>query len=470
MKRFEILADKIEEMIREGLLVQGDKIPSIRQASSQFRVSPSTVFKAYYQLEARGFIQARERSGYYVSESPDKLLPEPETSSPPAFPADVNVSDLVFSVLDSMGDNDNTPLGSAFPALELFPLDKLAQSLSRSNRHKQGISSGANVSAGHLPLRKLIARRYMLAGIKVSADDIIITNGAMEALTLGLQALTQAGDIVAIESPGFYAALQTIERLGLKALEIPTDPNEGLSLDVLADALKNKNVRACWCMSNFQNPLGATMSEQKKQALVELLAQYEVPLIEDDVYGELYFGKKYQRPAKAFDGKGLVVHCSSFSKTLAPTYRIGWVIAGRFHEKIRRAKLMTTLATSLPPQLAITDYLEQGNYDRHLRRLRQRLEDKQSQMATAIADHFPEGSKVTRPQGGYFLWVEMPVGVDALDLCRRASERGVNLSPGQLFSVHGNYNHCIRLNYGQPLDRIISAIEEVGGLACRLLN
>lgn len=468
MKRYEILADKIEEMIREGMLARGDKIPSIRNASSQFGVSPSTVFKAYYQLEARGLIRARERFGYYVSENTDKLLPEPRPSSPAPFPADVKVSELIFSVMETMRDNDNAQLGSAFPAMDLFPLEKLAQSLGRSNRQKQRSNTGANVSSGHPALRTAIARRYMTAGVKVSAEDIIITNGAMEALTIGLQAVTQAGDVVAIESPGFYAALQTIERLGLKALEIPTDPNEGLDLDALAEALQNKNVRACWCMCNFQNPLGATMAEQKKQALVQLLVQYEVPLIEDDVYGELYFGNKYQRPAKTFDKGGLVVHCSSFSKTLAPTYRVGWVIAGRFHEKIRRIKLMTTLATSLPPQLAITDYLEQGNYDRHLRKLRQRLEDNQAKMTAAIAEYFPGECKVTRPQGGYFLWVELPSELDALELCRRASKEGVNLAPGQLFSVHGDYSHCIRLNYGQPVARMLSAIKTVGSIACQL--
>lgn len=468
MKRYEALADKIDKMIRQGMLKAGDKIPSVRQASSQFAVSPSTVFKAYYQLENRGLIHGLERSGYYVSEYANNLLPEPAPSRPPKASAKVKVNELVFSVLDAMQDTDTAPLGTAFPSLELFPHQQLTQSLNRANRKNVSLNGGSHIGPGDEGLRKAIALRYMTAGVEVTADDVIITNGAMEGLTLALQAITQPGDVVAIESPGFYAALQTIESLGLKAVEIPMDSQQGLNLESLETACKEKNVRACWCMTNFQNPLGATMPESKKRKLVELLGKYNVPLIEDDVYGELYFGKKYQRPAKTFDTQGLVIHCSSFSKTLAPTYRIGWVLAGRYYEKIRRVKLMTTLSTSLPAQLAIADYLNRGNYDRHLRQFRRLLEDQQAQMAKAIAANFPQGTKVSRPRGGFFLWVELPKAIDALALYHLALKQGINFAPGSIFSCRGDYRHCIRLNYGQPMGRITSAIETVGQLAYHL--
>ncbi len=470
MKRYEMLADALADLIRSGTLVAGDKAPSVRQASAQYKVSPSTVFQAYYLLESRGLIRARERSGYYVSDNVKHLLPEPAPSPTTLLSTNVEVNELVFSVLDAMQATDIAPLGTAFPAPELFPLEKLAHSLARANRNLTPGDSGTNLSPGNLLLRRSIALRYRSAGVSVNADDVLITNGAMEGLTLSLQAITKPGDLIAIESPAFYAVLQSVERLNLKAIEIPVHPNEGMDLAALEKALEQHPIRACWCMTNFQNPMGATMPDTKKQALVSMLTTHQVPLIEDDVYGELYFGNQYAKPAKTYDTDGLVIHCSSFSKSLAPGYRIGWVLAGRFQELIRRAKLMTTLAASAPAQLAIADYLQRGNYDRHLRRLRHLLEDQQSQMAKAIAEHFPAGTKVTRPQGGYFLWLELPEVIDALELYRLSLEQGVNLAPGLIFSASGAYSHHIRLNYGQPMGQIDSAIEIVGAIAKTLMK
>ncbi|MEH6593743.1 MAG: PLP-dependent aminotransferase family protein [Halioglobus sp.] len=470
MKRYEKLAEQIAEMIRTDVLRPGDKTPSIRQASARFGVSPSTVFKAYYQLESRGLIRARERSGYYVCDNAHKQLPEPTPTLPAVGSTRVAVSDLIFSVLDAFGDSDIAPLGAAFPASQLFPLQKLSQSLCRANRNEQSVTALGNLSPGNQGLRRAIARRYMTAGMEVAADEIIITNGALEGLTLALQAVTKPGDIVAIESPGFYAALQTIQLLNLRAIEIPMSPHEGLDLEVLEDALKDNDISACWCMTSFQNPLGSTMSQNRKQALVELLAEHNVPLIEDDVYGELYFGNTYPAPAKKYDQKGLVIHCGSFSKSLAPGYRIGWMLPGGYFETLRRAKLTTSLSASVPAQLAIADYLEQGQYDRHLRRLRIFLEDQQAEMAAAIATYFPVGTKVSRPSGGYFLWLELPEDIDSMALYQCALEEGINFAPGPIFSASGDYRNCIRLNYGLPKDSICSAIKTLGELATSMIK
>lgn len=465
MKRYEELADQIAEMIRSGVLSSGDRAPSVRQASTRFGVSPSTVFQAYYLLESRGLVRARERSGYYVCENVHKQLPEPTPTSPTVTSTEVAVSDLVFSVLDAVGDSDIAPLGAAFPAPELFPLAKLSQSLGRANRGSAPGSGTKNLSPGNEVLRRAIARRYMSAGMSVSANEIIITNGALEGLTLALQTLTKPGDTVAIESPGFYAALQIIQLLNLRAIEIPMNPHEGLDLKVLENALENNAISACWCMTSFQNPLGSTMPESSKRALVKLLSRHNVPLIEDDVYGELYFGTTFPQPAKKFDAKGLVVHCGSFSKSLAPGYRIGWVLPGRYFESIRRAKLTTSLSASVPAQLAIADYLERGQYDRHLRKLRILLEDQQTEMATAIANYFPGGTKVSRPQGGYFLWLELPGEIDTMALYQQALKEGINFAPGPIFSASGEYRNCMRLNYGLPVDCIRPAVKILGTLA-----
>lgn len=465
MKRYEQLAEAIATMIRTGLLRPGQRIPSVRQASRQYGVSVSTAFQAYYLLESRGLIRARARSGYYVGEQAPRLLVEPAASSPGRHSVDVDVSQLVFSILHTMKDPAIVPLGSAFPSPELFPWSQLTRSLIAANRHPDPWSSVADLPPGNATLRRQIALRHMAGGVDAAAEEVIVTSGALEGLNLCLQAVTRPGDVVAIESPGFYAALQALERLGLRAVEIPVDPRDGIDLGALAAAIDRHPVRACWFMTNFQNPVGALMPEAKKRELVALLARHDIPLIEDDVYSELYFGDVYQRPAKAYDRRGLVMYCSSFSKTLAPGYRIGWVLPGRFGEKIEQLKLMTTLSASVPAQAAIADLLERGGYERHLRRLRRALEDQQGFLFQMLAQYFPREVRASRPRGGYFLWLELPPGVDALALNRLALEQGVSVAPGPIFSATRGYHHFIRLNYGHPRsERIEQALATLGGL------
>jgi DNA-binding transcriptional MocR family regulator len=302
-------------------------------------------------------------------------------------------------------------------------------------------------------------------GISQPLEEIVITNGALEALNLCLMAVTRPGDVVAVESPGFYAALQAIERLDLRAVEIPVDPVTGLDLDALSEALTKHPVRACWFMTNFQNPTGVTLSLERKKALVELLAKHEVPLIEDDVYGELHFQADYPLPAVAFDRQGLVMHCGSFSKTLAPGYRIGWASAGRFTDRVQRLKLMTTLSASIPAQAGIADYLQHGGFDRHLRKVRGALRTQLREMEASIQRWLPQGIRTANPTGGYFIWLEFPEAIDAMELHRLAIERGISLAPGPIFSAAHAFQNCIRLNYGHPWSaQIEDAIRTLGTL------
>lgn len=450
MKRYEKLAEEIAELIRSGVLAAGERVPSVRQASRSHGVSPSTVFQAYYLLEDRGLIQARARSGYFVREHAQRPLPEPEPRSLSAQATEVDVSELVFSVLGSLKDPQTVPFGSAFPSPDLFPLARLARSMAHGLRTLSPHEVIADMTAGNPDLRRQIALRYMTSGVLLPMDELVITNGAMEALNLCLQSVTRPGDLVAIESPAFYACLQVLERLELRAVEIPVQPREGIDLAVLADSLERLPIRACWFMSSLQNPLGASMSEANKEALYALLQRHQVPLIEDDVYAELYYGKQPPRPVKSHDHEGLVMHCGSFSKSLAPGYRVGWVAGGRFAESISRLKLMTTLSPSVPAQAAIADYLQHGGYDRHLRRLRHTLEMQQSAMLASAARHFPQQTRVTRPAGGYFLWFEFPEQVDSLQLFRLALAQGISLAPGPIFSASRRFGHCARLNHGHP--------------------
>ncbi len=466
MKLYESLAAELAESIRMGVLRPGDRLPSIRQMTTSRGVSASTVFQAYYMLEAQGLIRARQRSGYFVVHGARRLAPEADSPSQPQEEAvSVNISERVFNVLESAAARSLVPLGSAFPSPLFFPMARLGRALAESVQKLDPWSTVDDLTQGNAGLRRQIALRYLADGLPIHPDDIVITNGALEALNLCLAAVTRPGDAVLVESPTFYAALQSLERRQLEAIEVPTHPREGIELAALERAIERHRPKACWLMTNFQNPLGSLMSDEKKQALVELLTRYDVPLIEDDVYGELYFDAKRPLPAKAFDTEGIVMHCSSFSKCLAPGYRVGWAAPGRYTSAVARQKLTSTLTSPIPTQLGLASYLEKGGYDKHLRKLRHTLQTQQIVFAQAIGHYFPAGTRATRPTGGYFLWVEMPSGVSALEIHKRALAHGISVAPGPIFSAKRGFENCLRLNYGHVWDAgTEAAIAALGGL------
>jgi DNA-binding transcriptional MocR family regulator len=467
MKRYEALAADVEESIRTGVLRPGDRLASVRHISTSRGVSPSTVFQAYYLLEARGLIRARERSGYFVSGAVRRVPPEPDLISQPKDESiALDVSERVFEILESSMTRDVVPFGSAFPSPLLFPLARLGQAMASSAQSLDPWGTVDDLTPGNAALRRQIALRYLADGVHVHSDEIVITNGALEALTICLAAVARPGDAVVVESPTFYAALQALERMGLQAVEVPTHPRDGIDLTALEHAIARHHPKACWLMTTFQNPLGSLMPEEKKKALVDLLARHEIPLIEDDVYAELYFGDKRPAPAKAFDTQGLVLHCSSFSKCLAPGYRIGWAAPGRYTRAVARQKLTTTLSTSAPAQLALATYLARGAFDKHLRKLRRTLAEQHATFAEALGHFFPAGTRATRPAGGYFLWVELPEGTDALEIHSHALSLGISVAPGPIFSATRAFTNCLRLNYGHAWDaRAEQALATLGRLA-----
>jgi DNA-binding transcriptional MocR family regulator len=462
MKLYQRLADDISSLIRNGTLRPGERIPSVREISRERTLSTATVTHAYELLEGQGFIETRPRSGFYVS---GQWRAQGASPAAPARSTRVDVSELVFQVLESVRDRDLVPLGSAFPSALLFPMRRLARCLSVGARKLDQWGTLDDLPPGSLELRRQIARRYLRSGAQVPVEEIVITSGALEALNLSLQVLTRPGDIVAVESPAFYACLQSIEALRLRAIEIPSHPREGVNIGALAQTLARHPVRACWLMTNFQNPLGALVPEDKKRELAALLDKHDIPLIEDDVYAELFFGRHRPKPVKAFDRKGLVLNCSSFSKTLAPGYRVGWVCGGRFTTALQRRKVMSSLSTSAPAQDAIALYLREGGYERHLSGLRRALAKQQAAALASLRRHLPSDVRVLRPEGGYFLWLETPGGPDAIEVHRRALEHGFSVAPGPIFSAKRAFRNCLRLNYGHPWtsrsDNAVRALGEI---------
>lgn len=440
------LAADLARRIEQGLLQAGDRLPGVREAARQRNLSVATAVAAYRQLETSGHIESRPRSGFYVRARAQGLIVEPEQSNPAPKPTPVTGQDMVLRLAQVANDPAILQLGAAVPDPSFLPTRAIEQALARAAHHHRVQACAYEFPPGLLALRRQIARRMAAAGTRVQPDDIIITNGCQEALTLALQSVTRPGDIVALESPTFYGLLQVIESLGLKALEIPTHPRTGLSLEALQLALEQWPVKACVVVPNFSNPLGHCMSDGQKQALVELTARAGVPLIEDDIYGDL--GHHHQRPgmAKAFDTTGNVLYCSSVSKTLSPGLRVGWIAPGRFREQVLYRKYVTNLATPTVPQLAVADLLESGRYDRHLRTLRGELARAVQRMTAAVSHYFPPGTRITRPEGGFVLWVELPDHIDSFDLSQRALQDGISIAPGPIFSATGKYRNFIRLS------------------------
>lgn len=445
MTRYEQLAQQIREQIQSKVWQAGDKLPSLRESCKQSGLSLMTVVQSYQLLESQGWIVARPQSGYYVASRPTQL-PQPQRGKKLHLDEQVDINTFIFDVLQAGKDPAIMPFGSAFPDPSLLLQPRLSRSLAGVARKISPQSSVTNLPPGNESLRRNIAQRYAASGMNVSPEEIVITAGAMESLSLSLQAVTQPGDWVVIESPAFYGALQAIERLRLKAIAITTHPQYGMDLDALEQVISQYPIKACWLMTHFQNPLGCVMSWPQKKRLVALLQQHNISLIEDDVYGELYFGAERPLPAKALDQYRQILHCSSFSKCLAPGFRVGWVAAGEHAQRIQHLQLMSTVSASVPTQLAIADYLSQGGYDTHLRRLRRVMEQRLNALRQAVVEHFPSNVKISHPAGGYFLWLELARPFNASELYRRALEQGVSIAPGRMFTTGNQFDHCFRLN------------------------
>jgi DNA-binding transcriptional MocR family regulator len=460
------VADKVAHLIDSGTLRPGQRVPSVRKLSAQLKVSISTVVQAYRLLEDRGRIEARPQSGYYVRARFWQRAVEPAMTRPAMRSTAVNVGEMAARVLAEGHARDVVPLGAALHAPEIFPIRQLNKLSAAIGRRSPRVGGSYDVPAGCEALRVQIARRALDAGCAIAPDDVITTGGAQEAVGFCLRAVTKPGDTIAIESPTFYGLLQLLEVMGLKALEVPTDPRTGVCLDALEKALDRTRVAACLFVNNFNNPLGSCVPDEAKRRLVGMLAGRGVPLIEDDIYGDLGFGPQRPKSAKAFDDSGGVLVCSSFSKTLAPGYRVGWCVPGRWRAEVERIKLFTNIATASVPQMAIAEFLANGGYDHHLRRVRKAFEQQIARMADAVCEHFPAGTKMTRPAGGFVLWVEMDERVDGMRLHDAALAERVAIAPGAIFSASGKYRNCIRLNCEAPWsERVEGAVRTLGRLA-----
>jgi len=448
---YQRLADELVGLIETRTLRTGDRLPSVRTYSRQKRVSLATVLRAYQLLEDRGYLEVRPQSGHYVSATPVGLAPSPSVPRPSFAKEEVRIADLAWELLVRVNDKGLAPFGIATAAPEHYPARRLSRILGRVVRESgpAGVVYGSPM--GHEALLHQLARRALGAGLAIQPDEIVVTNGCTEAIQLALRALTRPGDVILVESPSYYGFPQTAESLGLRVVEVPTDPDSGASLANLDAAIRRTRPRAFLTNPNFQNPLGFAVPDEVKREQVALLARHDVAIVEDDLYSDLYFGDSRPAPLKAFDTTGNVLLCSSFSKTLAPGFRVGWVAAGRHARRIRQLKLASSIHTNTLAQLAIAEYLSGGGAEHHLRRLRQAFRSQVADYAHAVAQLFPAGTRVSRPRGGHLLWIELEPGTDTMALAQRALTRRVGIVPGRVFSTGDTFGHCFRLNCGFPL-------------------
>jgi len=465
---YEAVSEQLREQILRGSYVQGEKLPSTRKLSQIFSVSVNTILQCFRQLEAEGLIKAHPRSGVFVTGPSHPRAADNVTPLFPMLPVEVSLSERILNYMEPHIDRSIVPFGIALPAPEIMPVNQLVQAYKDVMRADPHEAWGYTHPHGYERLTRQLARRSMNYPVPIAEQDIIVSNGCMEAMELALRAVTRPGDTVAIESPTYYGALLALEVMGRKALQIPTTPENGVSLNALEQALRQGQVDACLFSTNAQNPLGFTMDDQKKQKLVQLLAKHQVPMIENDIWGDTVF-EGPALPAKAFDEEGLVIYCNSFSKSLMPGLRIGWTVPGRFHRRVLELKQVSSITTATPPQMLMSRLLENGFYQRHLQKLRAELKSQTDQSVKLIQAHFPARTRVANPTGGCVLWLSLPETVGGEPLFHRALEQGIHVFPGTVFSPGRRHQNCVRINAGNPLTRPLEdSIAKLGELTRQL--
>jgi len=461
------VAEGLEKMIMDEILRIGDKLPSVRVLSEEYGISMGTAFQAYYQLEAKGLIESRPKSGYYVRFN-NKRFPElPGTTKPDVLSHDVSVKEMIETIYTDIVATDVVNFALAVPDPSLLPSAKLNKSVVYALRNTQNHCVNYEDVQGNAELRQQITRLAFNWGGKVNPEEVIITSGCLEAVIMCLKAVTVYGDTVAVECPTYFGINQAIESLGLKVVEIASDPVNGIDLSYLQKLIKKSSIKACVFVPTFNNPFGSCMPDENKKKLVEIVTSNNIPLIEDDIYGELYFGKSRPRTCKYYDTKGLVMYCSSISKSLAPGYRIGWAIPGKFTEQVKQMKRIQNISCPTLTQAAIAHFLKHGRYEYHLKNLRKALHTQSLRYVQAIIKYFPADTKVSRPQGGFILWLELNKKINAFMLRTIAMEHKISIVPGKIFSSGTNYTNCIRLSFGKPWSK---EVDEGLMILGRLIN
>lgn len=447
MRLYQQLERDFRQQIDSGQLSPGERMPSVRELCRAKGISKSTVLAAYTQLEAKGLIEARTRSGYFVCPRQEQAeLKLPATSQPEVQPVPVSADQVLLDIMER---------GAAFDLMPGAPGNDDSPALRRSLARAQRLQGSQqqlyyDEPQGSMHLRQQLAQRVAHGGASVHAEELTITHGCQHALLLALMATTQPGDVVAVESPGFYGTFQLLETLGLKALELPCSAKDGLSPEALELATEHWNIKALVVSPCFATPTGASMPEEHKLHILALAEKHEFVVIEDDIYGEIYFDLQRPRSLYSYDTNGAVILCSSFSKSLSRDLRIGWIVSSRYTDAIKKLKLVTALASSQTLQKGVSDFLSDGGLEKHMRQQRIKYRQQYHQLTQLLNQHIPDMVSCSQPNGGLSLWLELPKSVDTLKLYSPARESGLILTPGRLFTAQERYFNFLRMSFVHP--------------------
>jgi len=451
MTQYERVAKAIREQIESGVLKDGERLPGIRKLALSYSVSVSTIQEALHRLESQKLLEVFNRSGHYVKHSGKKSSRKLIEETSKLKPMPIESRELAIHLLSTSLSDDIYQLGTTIPHTQFLPTKAINLAIKNVSREQPDHSDHYIFAPGYLPLREQITLRMLEAGCKSYADEIVITNGCQSAIHIALTAICKTGDTVAVESPTFYGLLQILESKGLQVIEIPTDQKLGIDLGALELALQQWPVKACVVLPNFSNPLGFCMPDARKKALAKLMKQYEVPLIENDIHGDLCFNQRRPKAIKSFDQDN-VIYCSSFSKVISPGFRIGWIHAPQLQEQMTYLQVMHSLAAASLPQKALTHFLSKQGYGKHLRQVRAKYQKQVRYVSDVITAHFPVETKISQPEGGFVIWVELPKQVCALQLYEAAIQQGISIGAGPLFSANKRFENCIRLNCALPIN------------------
>lgn len=461
------IADGIASQIRNGVLKAGDRLPSVRMMCQEHQVSMNTAKRVFLELESQSLIESKPQSGYFVSRLMSVKLPLPEISRPSLIANNDEPDELISKVYENMGKKGITFFSIGIPSGDLLPQAKLKKEIINATRELKEGGTEYEELQGNLKLRRMIAVRSLQWGGNLSENDLVTTNGGMNALSFCLMALGKPGDTIAIESPCYPGILQLANGLGLNVLELPTHPTTGIEIDALRRVIPQINL--CLLIPNFNSPLGSCMPDENKKEIVRILSENNIPLIEDDVYGDLYFGSSRPKCCKSFDKDGNVLYCSSISKTLAPGYRVGWIAPGKYKDKVMKLKLLHSTSSISIVNEAVANFLKSGRYEKHLQQMRRALQNNYQNYVQTIADYFPEGTKTSRPQGGLSLWVEFDKGIRTTELYDLAIKQNISIAPGRMFTLQNQFENCMRLCIGLPwTEETKLCLQQVGNLAKKI--
>ena len=475
LPRYQQIAAAILDTIQAHALPAGHRLPSVRALAEQHQVHVLTALQAYRFLEQHQHVCSRPRAGFFVAlpTYSAAVTTSHATESPrPTAASLVQVSGRVSQLLRLSASDVQIQLHMAEAAGHLYPTQALGRRLQQRLQADPALLGAYFPEREQRRLRQAIQEWAQHGQLDLHEDEILMTHGSTEAIQLALRVLTQPGDTVAVETPVYFGLLQTLEILGLKALEIPCSLDEGLSPEALEFALRHgPPVRCLIVVPHFQNPTGALMPEANKKRILALAQQHQLTIIEDDVFGDLHFTGERPIPLKAWDRAGEVIYCASFTKSFAPAFRLGWISGGRYHAQLEQLKVSSSYVTSPLMQAVLSDSLSSGLYARHLLKMRNVLARRCEEMRAWILACFPKGTRVSAPKGGLLVWVMCPEPLDTFALLEQALDASMSFAPGRLFSAEARFSHCLRLNIAHPQTlEWRAAIQHLGQLAQNYLR